>query len=150
MSFTIEAEDADVIDGWSEFESQLGEGTVLLWDEEGPAYVAWNIEIPCEDTWHVWVRATDYKWEDTFYVRIDDEPQDWAIFELACDNGPNDTEYKWNELNWRDLDAPECTYEIDPWTQEWDQGIHSLALGYRDSVAISKIWLTNTDVSPPD
>jgi hypothetical protein len=45
--------------------------------------------------------------------------------------------------------APGCEYIEDPWVQTWAAGPHTFALGYRESYAISKIWLTTSDQPPP-
>ncbi|MFO7567508.1 MAG: hypothetical protein R6X02_32995 [Enhygromyxa sp.] len=146
----IAAVDADVMEGWEEAESSFGEGLVLGWDGEDPnAYVTWNIDVPCEGTWHIWVRGTDQGQNDSFFAVVDGEPDPAAIFELDCTGGPQQTQYVWGELNWRAQNAGACNYVEDPWVQEWSTGEHSLTLRYRESWGISKLWITNTEQTPP-
>jgi hypothetical protein len=143
-------EDAAEIVGWVPTMSMIGEGTVLAWDNENTnAYVTWSLDIPCDDTWHVWVRAIDQSNNDSFFASVDGQPQPPAIFEIDCTSGPNQATYTWRELNWRQQGTPACEYLHDPWVQEWTQGVHSLRLSYRESYAISRVWLTNTNQPPP-
>ena len=127
----------------------LGEEVVLAWDNQNQdAYATWNINVPCGGTWHVWVRAINKRESDSFFAAVDGQPEPAAIFEIACDRGPKKAIYEWRELNLRDLEAPECELVEDPWVQEWEAGVHSFTLGYRDSYAISKLWITNTEEAP--
>jgi hypothetical protein len=146
----IDAVDADTTVGWSVTGSGFEEGVVLSWDHENPeAYAEWNFDIPCDADWHVWVRALNIDEWDSFNVQIDGGPMPTPIFEIACDAGPAQGAYQWRELNLRDPMSPTCEYVEDPWVQAWDAGPHTLTLGYRECYGISKIWLTNTDQSPP-
>ena len=147
--FEIEilAVDADYV-GWAPTMSMLGEGMVLVFDDQQENYVSWDIDIPCEDTWHVWVRGFNAQQDDSYFALVDGEPDPVAIFEIACDFGPFNPEYQWRELNWRDLNAPGCEYVEDPWLQDWDAGVHNLTLAYRESYAVSRIWVTNSDSAP--
>ena len=150
MSFLIPAVNYASAYGWQPYMSMLGEGMVLdLPDGVTEAVATYELDIPCDDTWHIWIRAIDYQQYDSLWVMVDDQPAEWAIFEVDCSDGPMDAAYKWNELNWRLDGANPCQYVEDPWTQEWTAGIHTLALGYRDSYAISKIWFTNGNGTPP-
>ncbi len=149
-SITIEAEAADEIDGWFEEMSMLGEGVVLRWDNQNEdAFVTWNIDVPCDATWHVWVRAINSGQSDSFFATVDAQPQPPAVFDIDCHNGPPQSNYEWRELNSRELSAPGCEYLEDPWTQDWTAGVHTFTLSYRESYAISKLWITNTDQPPP-
>lgn len=144
----IEAEDADTIDGWDPVMSMVGEGIVLSWDEQVPdAFVEFELDIPCDADWHIWVRAIDAEGLDSFFVEVDGGPMPTPVFEVDCAPGPQPAVYRWRELNWRD--AMSCQYVEDPWVQTWTAGPHTFMLGYREAYAISKIWLTNTDLSPP-
>jgi hypothetical protein len=146
----IEGEDADTQVGWYPTESMLGEVEVLFWDQMVPdAYAEWNIDVPCDGDWHVWVRAINYQDQDSLFVQVDGGPMPIPIFEIACDAGPQEAAYEWRELNWRDQMAPACEYVEDPWVQTWAAGPHTLTLGARESYAISKIWLTTSDQPPP-
>jgi hypothetical protein len=150
MSFLIPAVNYTSAYGWQPYMSMIGEGMVLdIPDGVTEAVAEYELDIPCDDTWHVWVRALDYQQYDSLWVRVDETPVEWAIFEVDCTDGPMESMYKWNELNWRVDGANPCQYVEDPWTQEWTKGIHTLELGYRDSVAISKIWFTNGNGTPP-
>ncbi|KIG17302.1 hypothetical protein DB30_03485 [Enhygromyxa salina] len=148
----IEAIDADEIVGWNETMSQLGEGLILAYDNQSPnAYVQFNLDIPCDDDWHIWVRGINNQGADSYFALVDGEPMPVPIFELDCTNGPQAPEYQWGELNWRDQMAPNCEYVEDPWVQTWEAGAHVFTLGYhpQEAYALSRIWLTNTDQTPP-
>ncbi len=150
MSFLVPAVNYASAYGWQPYMSMLGEGMVLdLPDGVTEAVATYELDIPCDDTWHIWIRAIDYQQYDSLWVMVDDQPAEWAIFEVDCSDAPMNAIYKWNELNWRVDGANPCQYVEDPWTQEWTAGIHTLALGYRDSYAISKIWFTNGNGTPP-
>ena len=77
------------------------------------------------------------------------EPNPPPIFELDCTQGPQQSTYVWKELNYRDPADAACTYQFDPWTQDWAAGLHQFTLMYRESAAVSRIWVTNTDGTPP-
>jgi len=150
VSFEILAVDATEANGWDPVMSMLGEGMIMAWDQQNDAAsIAWDIDVPCDDTWHVWVRGVDQGQADSYFATVDGEPNPAAIFELDCTNAPNQATYVWKELNYRDQADPGCTYLLDPWTQDWLTGIHSFALTYRESGAVSKLWITNTDLTPP-
>ena len=82
-------------------------------------------------------------------MKFDGGPMPVPIFEIACDQGPQQATYEWRELNWRDQADAGCVYVQDPWVQTWTAGQHNFTLGYRESYALTKIWLTNTNQSPP-
>jgi hypothetical protein len=149
-SFEILAVDATDANGWNPAMSMLGEGMVMAW-EEGvmDAFITWDIDVPCDDTWHIWVRGIDAGQADSFFATVDGQPDPAPIFELDCTQAPNQGTYVWKELNWRDQADPACTYLQDPWTQDWLLGIHQFTLTYRESTALSRIWITNTDQPPP-
>ena len=154
ISFTIQATDfASKAGEWQETMSMLGEGQVMsmpnMPNPNVDSILRYDIDVPCDDTWHIWVRAIDYQQEDSFWVRVDQDPIDWAIFEIDCTMGPNPAAYKWKQLNWRDPNDNGCVYLQDPWTQDWGLGLHELELAYRESYAVSKIWITNTNGNPP-
>jgi hypothetical protein len=127
----------------------LGEGLILAWDNDPQAYVEFNLDIPCSDDWHVWVRGINNQQDDSFFVLVDGGPDPAPIFEIACDQGPNQATYEWKELNWREQGDPGCTYVEDPWIQTWAAGPHTFTLGYRESYALSRIYVTNTNQPPP-
>ncbi|EDM78082.1 hypothetical protein PPSIR1_34232 [Plesiocystis pacifica SIR-1] len=138
------------LDGWTEETSMLGEGEILAWDQQtNDATATWTIDIPCDDTWHIWVRGWEQGQDDSYFAQLDGEPNPDAIFELDCTGGPQQSTYEWVELNWRDQqNGGPCEYEQDPWTADWDAGAHTLTLGYRESIAISEVWITNTTDAP--
>ena len=144
----IEAVDADY-EGWEPVMSMLGEGEILAWIGDDPeAFVSFDIDVPCDDDWTVWVRAINAGQDDSFFATVDGGPDPAAIFEIACDQGPQNATYEWNDLNWRE--GGPCEYLEDPWIQTWDAGQHNLTLSYRESYAITRIWVTNTDQMPPN
>lgn len=150
MSFEILAVDATNANGWDPFMSMLGEGMIMAWDQQtNDATISWDIDVPCDDIWHIWVRGIDQGQADSYFATVDGMPNPAPIFELDCTNNPNQGTYVWKELNWRDLADPGCTYLEDPWMQDWLIGIHQFELTYRESGAVSKLWITNTDLTPP-
>lgn len=150
VSFEVAAVDASSADGWDPVMSMLGEGMVMAWDQQNDqATISWDLDIPCDDTWHVWVRGIDQGQADSYFATVDGQPDPAPIFELDCTQGPNQAGYVWKELNYRDQNDPACTYLFDPWTQDWATGIHAFTLQYRESGAVSRLWITNTDLPPP-
>ncbi|MFV8750676.1 hypothetical protein ACNOYE_08990 [Nannocystaceae bacterium ST9] len=150
VSFEVLAIDAALFDGWDPVMSMLGEGMVMAWDQQTQdATIGWDLDIPCDDTWHIWVRGIDQGQADSYFASVDGQPDPPPIFELDCTQGPNQGTYVWKELNYRDPADPACTYMFDPWTQDWLTGIHQFSLVYRESGAVSKLWITNTDQPPP-
>ncbi|MFV8750549.1 hypothetical protein ACNOYE_08345 [Nannocystaceae bacterium ST9] len=151
VSFLLSAvDDSEYTGGWGETMSMLGEGAVLsMGENQNTGVVTFDFDIPCDDTWHIWVRAIDYQGSDTFWTRVDADPQDWTVFDIDCTPGPMMAAYKWNELNRHDDTDPDCQYDVDPWTHEWSLGPHTLELGFRDSYAVSRVWISNTGGSPP-
>jgi hypothetical protein len=150
VSFEILATDANEVDGWEPAMSMLGEGMIMAWDQQNDqAFISWDIDIPCDGTWHIWIRGIDQGQADSYFAVVDGEPNPPPIFELDCTAGPNQGTYLWKELNYRDQADPACTYLFDPWTQDWATGTHNFTLLYRESGAVSRIWITNTDQTPP-
>ncbi len=148
ISFLIQAIDYDGESGWDPTMSTLGEGMVMAWDEvDNYDWISWTLDIPCDDTWHIWVRAIEEESNDSLWVRVDGEPMDWGIFEIDCTDSPWDPVYEWKQLNLRG--ANQCQYIYDPWVFDWTVGKHELELAHRESWAISKIWVTNTGNNPP-
>jgi hypothetical protein len=150
VSFAIDAIEAFEVDGWEASLSMLGEGMIMAWEQGNEeASIHWEIDVPCDDTWHIWIRGLDQGQNDSYFVTIDGEPNPEAIYELDCTDNPNQGTYMWKELNYRDQADPSCTYLLDPWTQDWLTGAHQFALSYRESIAVSKLWITNTELPPP-
>ena len=136
--------DAEVSGDWFTVMSMLGEGLIAKIDpDQGTdGAVVWSVEIPCQATWRVWVRYWDDGDDDSYFVQLDGQPQQAAIFEGDCDqNGEN---YAWNDLNWRDpVNGPQCQYVVDPWTADWAAGTHEVRFTYRESVNLARIIVTN-------
>jgi len=150
-SFEILAVDATDSNGWDVIMSDLGEGMILGWDMvTQDASVSFDFDIPCEDDWHVWIRGVDNGDQDSYFVLVDGEPMPIPVFELDCTGEPmGNGIYRWTELNWREQDADACDYVEDPWIQAWGAGQHNITLGFRESIALSRIWITNTNDMPP-
>lgn len=134
------AGDANLSGDWSLTTSQAGEGEIAVVDGNGDGEVQWDIDIPCDDTWIIWVRLFDQGSEDSFFATLDGEPSPPAIFEGGI-QGPGQG-WNWRDLNWRDPDDP-ATFIEDPWAPEWGEGTHALALSFRESIAVGRIEVTN-------
>ncbi len=145
------AEDA-ALDGWELVESAFpGEGTVagIILDQGEPeGTVTWDVEVPCNDEWHIWVRGRNSGSNDSYFAQLDGGPDPAPIFDLDCGGG---NDYRWRELNWRDpIDGGFCEYVEDPWIATWEAGTHQVQLGYRESPAVSRIIVTNDDAFVPE
>lgn len=141
----IELDSADaVLSGqWMVVMSQAGEGEVLyLPAPSTDGSVLWEPDIPCQDTWYIWVRYFDQGTDDSYFVTLDGQPRPAPVFEGDCTQAGDG--YRWNLLNWRD---PEngglCEYVEDPWTADWGPGIHEIAFSYREARALGRIIVTN-------
>lgn len=112
--------------------------------------ILYEPEIPCDDTFYVWVRYWDQNTEDSYFVTVDGQPMPEAIFEGDCtNNDPMGTPYGWRLLNWRDQAANACEYVQDPWTHDWTAGVHQLEFSYRESLAMGRIVITNDPAYMP-
>jgi hypothetical protein len=151
ISIELLAQDYAAIDGWELTNSDFEPNQVLYmpeWLDQGTA--RFDIDIPCADTWHVWVRGLEQYDSDSYFIRVDGIPgPEQAIFELDCTDWPQNITYEWKQLNYRAANAGNCVYMFDPWLQTWDAGVHGIEFGYRESWAISRLWITNTQQSPP-
>lgn len=144
------AEDAVLDGGWSLVDSQSKPGTTVASLDFGnpTGSVTWDIEIPCDDDWHIWVRGFDFGSNDTFFARLDGGPDPAPIFEVDCTQDGDG--YTWRELNWRDPEmGMACEYVEDPWIAAWETGAHQLQLEARDSPAVARIIVTNDDAFVP-
>ncbi len=145
----LTAEDASLTGDWELAMSQQGEGMIAfvsfdVWDPEGD--VAWQVDIPCEDTWHIFVRGHDRQVEDSYFVRVDGMPDPEAIMELDCTDDPQNGNgvYRWQEMNWRAQGEDVCNYVEDPWTFDWTAGSsHDVVFSFRESRALARIVVTN-------
>lgn len=151
VQIELAATDATLDGAWAITMSQLGEGEVaaIPMGQQGDGTVTWEVDIPCDDAWHIWVRGIDYGSEDSFYARLDGEPEPAPIFEIGCDFGGMG--YSWRELNWRDPDnGGPCEYVEDPWVADWTTGLHQFQLEFRESIAVARIIVTNDAAFVPN
>ncbi len=135
--------DQAVLTGSWNIKAVEGEGKVAAFDSSGGAggAVTWTIDVPCADTWHIFVRYWQQGPEDSYFVTVDDAPRPRAIFEGDCTDGGQG--FGWRELNWRDAANDACTYVADPWTFNWDPGFHDIQFRFRESQALGRVVVTN-------
>lgn len=148
----LEATDATLSGEWALVMSMLGEGMVAAFDfqNDDPMtddLVAWDIDIPCDADWYIWVRGLDSGEFDSFYAQLDDAPDPSPIFELDCTGGGDG--YIWTVLNQRDPMDDLCEYVEDPWIAAWSTGLHTLELEDRESPAVARIVITNDEAYEP-
>jgi hypothetical protein len=152
VEIDLEATDATLDDTWEIIMSMVGEGMVAAFNgapdmDDTNDNVTWDIDIPCDDDWYIWVRGFDNGQEDSYYARLDGEPAPAAIFELECTGAGGG--YIWTRLNWRDqMDGP-CVYTQDPWIATWTTGPHQFQLAFRESIAVARIIVTNDETFVP-
>ncbi len=145
----LTAEDASLSGDWKLVMSQQGEGKIAriplsVWNPEGE--VAWQVEVPCDDTWHIFVRGYDWQDEDSYFAQVDGAPNPEAIMELDCTGDPQNGNgvYRWREMNWRAQGEDVCNYVEDPWTFDWAAGSsHDVVFSFRESRALARIVVTN-------
>ncbi len=141
IRITLEADDA-TLDGWEIVESSFpGEDFVIYGPENSDGSATFNIDLPCKDTFTVWVRGRDQGSSDSHFVQVDGQPNPALIFEVDCTGQGDD--YKWTRLNQRAIEAPVCEYVTDPWLQDWDKGPHTITFFRREPGAVSRIVITN-------
>ena len=148
MLLQLGAAEAMLSGDWALSTSQAGEGQIVVIDPNvGTAgEVLWNIDVPCEDTWTIWVRLFDQGEADSFLATLDGEPSPPAIFEGGIQGLGQG--WNWRALNWRDPDDL-ATFIEDPWAPQWGEGTHALALRYRESIAVARIEVTNDPAYAP-
>ncbi|MBC8067140.1 MAG: hypothetical protein IAG13_02310 [Deltaproteobacteria bacterium] len=144
------ADDAVLSGGWELVMSMLGEGMIagIQTEPDADNAVHWDIDVPCDGEFFIWVRARDEGNGDSFFATLDGEPDPAPIFEADCTMGGQG--YVWTRLNWRDPEAMACEYVEDPWLASWTTGTHAFELSYRDSIAVARIVVTNDDAYVPD
>lgn len=154
VEIDLGADEATIDGEWDIIMSMAGEGMVAttnldpdLMDDDSDNTLTWDVDVPCDDDWYIWVRAYDFGDQDTFFARLDGEPNPAAIFELDCTNGGNG--YVWARLNYRDQMDMQCVYTEDPWIATWATGGHTFQLAHRESIAIARIIVTNDDAFVP-
>jgi hypothetical protein len=151
IAIELDAEAAILSGDWEIVMSMFGEGNVAAIDDNAfdpSGTVHWDIDVPCAGDWYIWVRATDFGSDDSFFARLDGEPEPAPIFEIDCGFGGED--YAWRVLNWRDPDTGEpCEYVEDPWIAQWTAGAHAFELDFRESIAVARIVVTNDPAYVP-
>lgn len=149
VTFEMMPSEATLTGGWSLGMSMLGEGEIAVFEEGSPGgSILYEPDIPCDDTWHIWVRAWDNAGLDSYFATLDGLPNPPAIFEGDCTGGSS-VPYIWAALNWRDEAASNCVYVEDPWTPQWAAGVHQIEFSYRESQAMGRILLTNDPAFVP-
>ncbi|MCB9748741.1 MAG: hypothetical protein H6713_01915 [Myxococcales bacterium] len=138
---SIEAVNAEYVGGWSVYDSPTLLKPVLRYLADSEDYIRFTPEIPCADTWYVWLHLFDDGEKDAFFVTVDGFPLAPALFEGDC--GPNDATWRWALLNWRDADDGVCEFTEDPWLQSWDVGPHELVLRHHDCDGLAALLITN-------
>ncbi|TPV95061.1 MAG: hypothetical protein B7733_11940 [Myxococcales bacterium FL481] len=117
----------------------------MIQTSQSGATTTLDLDVPCADTWHIYVRGLDWGSRDSFWVRVDEMATE-VVFELDCTSTGGGL--KWRALNWRDQGAPRCEYRHDPWLVEWGAGAHTLSLRPRESYALARVLVTNGDYDP--
>lgn len=135
--------DATLSGDWETANSAVGEGTIASYDGgmSGEGSVRWEVPIPCEDEWHIWVRFFDDGTEDSFFVQLDGAPEPPVVFEGDCQGFGNS--WDWAQLNWRDPAADTCEYVESPWVPMWDAGPHVVEFTHREADFLGRIIVTN-------
>jgi hypothetical protein len=143
----ISSEEAE-LDGWTGMQTMfMGESWVIRPDTpDDPQNTSgetatFEIDVPCADTWHVWVRVYDAQNRDSLFVQVDGEPQPPPIFEAECTDAGDG--FVWAQLNQRLEGAAACEHAIDPWTFDWDAGSHDLVFMPRETPALGRLVVTN-------
>ena len=121
----------------------------LVGEERMSGMFRFDLDIPCDDNWHIWVRGVDQNNMDSYFVAVDAFPNPPGIMELDCTGDPGQATYVWRELNYRDADNGPCEAVQDPWVLPWDAGVHTLEFSYRESLGLSRLYLSNTEQPPP-
>lgn len=139
----ISPEEAELTGAWQLGMSQVGEGTIIRLPQFGGSdgEIIWNVDVPCDDAWIVWVRYFEQGSDDSYYVQVDGEPEFPVVFEGDCTGGGQG--YGWRALNYREEGSNPCESVEDPWLQDWDAGAHAVAFSFRESVAMGRIVVTN-------
>lgn len=141
VTFELMPSDAILTGAWELGMSMVGEGEISVLNQGTDGSILFEPEIPCNDTWYIWVRYWEQGADDSYFATVDGNPMPEAIFEGDCDGGG--AGYDWAVLNWREQGDPPCTYVEDPWAPAWDAGTHQLEFTYRESLAMGRILLTN-------
>lgn len=144
VTFELKPSEATLSGAWVLGMSMLGEGEITnipMPNNGTDGSILFQPNIPCDDTWYIWVRAFDNGNADSYLATLDGQPMPSAIFEGDCTQGG--MAYKWTVLNWRDSMAQACDYVEDPWTPMWTAGVHEIEFKYREATAMGRILITN-------
>jgi len=149
VQFEMQPSEAIQTGSWDLGMSMVGEGEISIYDQMGGGggSILFEPDIPCNDTWYIWVRYWEQGDADSYFATLDGMPMPEAIFEGDCTGGGNG--YDWAALNWRDQRDGPCTYVEDPWAPTWDAGTHSIEFTFRESLAMGRILLTNDPAYVP-
>lgn len=143
VTFEMQPNEATLSGAWELGMSMIGEGEIIVLNQMvgTDGTILFEPDIPCNDTWYVWVRYWEQGQDDSYFATIDGMPMPEAIFEGDCTGGGQG--YSWAALNWRDQADGPCTYLEDPWAPNWDAGTHQVEFSYRESLAMGRILITN-------
>ena len=150
VTFELFPSDATLTGAWQLGMSMVGEGEISVLDQMAAdldGSILFEPDIPCDDTWHIWVRYWESGADDSYFATLDGEPMPAAVFEGDCTAAGQG--YDWAQLNWRDEAADPCDYTEDPWTADWAAGTHAIEFSYRESLAMGRILLTNDPMLVP-
>ena len=101
-----------------------------------------DFDLPCDDTWHIWVKGLDRGTNDSFFADVDGNPNPAAIFDLDCEaQDPEDAEYIWAHLNSREGDS-QCGVGND-WVINAGPGEGVVSFYEREVGAISAVAISN-------
>ncbi|MCA9709835.1 MAG: hypothetical protein KDK70_28605 [Myxococcales bacterium] len=142
VTFEMLPSEATYSGDWELGMSMIGEGEISVLPGFGTdGSILYEPDIPCDDTWYIWVRYWEQGSNDSYFATLDGQPMPEAIFEGDCTGGGQG--YNWRVLNWRDQGDPACTYLEDPWAPDWAAGVHQVEFSYRESQAMGRILFTN-------
>jgi hypothetical protein len=118
------------------------EGNVV-WPDQQPAdgSAVFDLDFPCQDDWHIWVKGMDRDQNDSFFVQVDGSPGSPAIFDLDCSPGDWDNpQYIWAHLNERIGNG--CGLD-NPWVVNGGPTEGRVEFFEREAGAISAIAFSN-------
>ncbi len=150
VTFEMQPSEATHSGAWELGMSMIGEGEISVLNQGmgTDGSILYEPDIPCDDTWYIWVRYWESGNDDSYFATLDGMPMPEAIFEGDCGGGGQG--YEWAALNWRDQGDGPCMYVEDPWAPNWTAGVHQIEFSYRESLAMGRILITNDqDLVPP-
>jgi hypothetical protein len=150
VQFEMVPSEATHSGAWELGMSMVGEGEISVLNqmmgEDGS--ILYEPDIPCDDTWYIWVRYWEDGSEDSYFATLDGQPMPEAIFEGDCTGFGGG--YDWKVLNWRDpVAGGPCDYVADPWAPDWTAGVHPIEFTFRESLAMGRILITNDETYVP-